>query len=400
MHIFLSAGEPSGEIHAANLARELKRRIPGVRLTGFGGDRLRDAGVELLYPLLDLSVMWFGRVILNFEKFDALVRLASEHFERERPDAAVLIDYPGLHWWIARRAREQGVPVFSFVPPQIWAWAPWRVNKIKRDFHRVLCSLPFEPDWYRARGFPNAEFVGHPFFDEIGQRSLDESYVAALRAGGGPRLAVLPGSRTQEVERNLPMMLRAAARLAEIRPDVRFHVACLRDRHRELARAIAEKVGVERAVGDATRFHVAKTPEILRAADVAWAVSGSVGLELLAEGLPSVVVYRVNPVDMIVARPFIQSKYISLVNLIADREIFPEYLTTRDVDAELVRHAREWLETPESLERASAAVKELRDRVFRPGAVARAAEAILSDIRREAEPLSPDPASARHPTSA
>ena len=152
MRIFISAGEPSGDLHGANLIQALRAREPGAEFVGYGGPKMREAGAVLLYPLVNLAVMWFLNVFLNIITFVRLIIRADRYFRDQKPDAVILIDYPGLHWWIARRARARGVPVFYYVPPQLWAWAGWRVEKIRRFVDLVLCSLPFEPAWYRARG--------------------------------------------------------------------------------------------------------------------------------------------------------------------------------------------------------------------------------------------------------
>lgn len=377
MRIFLSAGEPSGDLHAANLARALRRRLPDVEIVGFGGPRLAEAGGRVLYPLVDLAVMWFGRVLLNLHKFLALASLADRFFRHERPDAVVLIDYPGFHWWIAWRAKVRGIPVFYYVPPQIWAWAGWRVKKVRKYCDHVLCSLPFEPPWYHARGVPGAVYVGHPYFDELAERPLDQGFLAAQAARGGPVVALLPGSRTQEVTRNLPVMLRAAAAVARRRPDVRFVVSCLHERHRALAQSLVAEEGGDLRL----EVHSARTPELIRTADVAWAVSGSVGLELMVEALPTVVVYTVRPIDLLIARQFIKTKYISLVNLLADAEVMPEYLTAQDASSDLAAWALRWLDDPVERQRASAALAALRDQVAVPGASDRAAERIAAVVR-------------------
>jgi lipid-A-disaccharide synthase len=376
MRIFLSTGEPSGDLHAANLIHSIRRRVPNAEFVGFGGPRMTEAGARLLFPLVDLAVMWFLRVLLNLNKFIALVNEAEQYFRDERPDAVVLIDYPGFNWWIARRAKAQGIPVFYYVPPQIWAWAPWRVKKVRRFVDHVLCSLPFEPAWYHKRGVPQAVCVGHPYFDELAERPLDEAFLAAQRAAGGPVVAILPGSRTQEILKNLPVMLRAARKVASARAGVRFVVACLRDRHRNLAEQVIAREGIDVAV----ELHVGRTPELIRLADVAWAVSGSVGLELMVEALPSVVLYKVKRIDLLIARPFIRAKYISLVNLLADREVMPEYLTGADVSGEMADWALRWLNDPAERAKASAELAALRDRVAVPGASDRAAEAIVSSL--------------------
>src|SRR5438876_8534085 len=236
MHIFISAGEPSGDLHGANLVRALKRLRPDIECVGFGGEKMESAGCRLLYPLCELAVMWFARVLARAPIFLELLSRADRYFRHQRPEAVGLIDYPGFHWWLARRAHFHGIPVFYFVPPQLWAWAGWRVHKMRRWVDHVLCSLPFEVEWYRERGV-TAQYVGHPFFDELPQQRLDENFLKEQRALRGDVVGLLPGSRTQEVERNLSTLLRTAARIHECRPDVRFLVACYKEHHRQLVEA-------------------------------------------------------------------------------------------------------------------------------------------------------------------
>jgi lipid-A-disaccharide synthase len=387
MRIFLSAGEPSGDVHAANLIHALRERLPAAEFIGFGGLRMVEAGAKLNYPLVNLAVMWFLNVLLNIITFIRLIFLADRIFRDDKPDAVVLVDYPGLHWWIARRAKARGIPVFYYVPPQIWAWAGWRVEKVRRFVDLVLCSLPFEPAWYETRGYRNAIHVGHPYFDELADRDVDEELVAGLKGRKQPLVAILPGSRTQELKRNLPIMVRAAAKLSRLHPDARFVVACLHDRHKALAETVVAENWPDEdgKPGNPTSITVyaARTPELIRAADVAWSVSGSVSLELMMEALPTVILYKLNKLDLWIARPFIKAKYITLVNLLADAELMPEYLTVHDVSDDLVRWARTWLEDPLARARATADLAALRHDVARPGASRRAAEIIA---RRLAAP--------------
>jgi lipid-A-disaccharide synthase len=376
MRIFLSTGEPSGDLHASNLIRSLRQRLPETEFVGFGGPRMEEAGATLLFPLVEMAVMWFLRVLLNIRTFMALIDQADAYFAENRVDAVVLIDYPGFNWWIARKAKARGIPVFYYVPPQLWAWAGWRVKKVRRFVDHVLCSLPFEPEWYHTRGVPNARYVGHPYFDELSERTLDERFLESERAKRGPMVAILPGSRTQELIRNLPVMLRAASTLHAIRPEVRFVVAALHDRHKARVEEMISKWKVSLPI----EVQAARTPELIRLADVAWAVSGSVGLELMMEALPSVILYKVKRIDLLIARPFIKAKFISLVNLLAGTELMPEYLTAVDVSAELAGWAERWLGDPTERERASLRLAHLRETVAIPGASERAAEAIVEAL--------------------
>jgi lipid-A-disaccharide synthase len=375
MRIFISAGEPSGDLHAANLIHALRARIPEARFVGYGGPRMAEAGAILLYPLVNLAVMWFLNVLLNIITFIRLIFRADRYFRDEKPDAVILIDYPGLHWWIARRAKARGVPVFYYVPPQIWAWAGWRVSKVRRFVDLVLCSLPFEPAWYKERGVSQAVYVGHPYFDELTEQELDEEFLAQQADKKTSLLLILPGSRTQELTRNLPIMTRAAAKLTQRRPDTRFAVACLHGRHKALAEQIikANLQSKSGGPGPVIEVYSARTPELIRLADVAWSVSGSVSLELMMEALPTVILYKLNRFDLLIARPFIKAKFITLVNLLADAELMPEYLTEHDVSDELAAWASNWLDDPKARARATANLAALRHQVAQSGASGRAA---------------------------
>ena len=388
MRIFISAGEPSGDLHGANLIAAIRERVPEVEFVGFGGPRMSEAGATLLYPLVNLAVMWFVNVILNIITFIRLIFRADHYFRTERPDAVILIDYPGLHWRIARRAKKRGIPVFYYVPPQIWAWAGWRVKNVQKFVDLVLCSLPFEPDWYRARGVHHVEYVGHPYFDELTERELDEAFLDRIKAGAdrGPLVSILPGSRTQELTRNLPIMVRAAAKLAALRPATRFAVACLHDQHRALAeQIIKDYAAAENApAAPAIEVYAAGTPELIRLAEIAWAVSGSVSLELMMEALPTVILYKLKRFDLWIARPFIKAKFITLVNLLAGAEIMPEYLTGRDVSDELMRWAAIWLGDPIARAQTTANLAALRHQVAQPGASRRAAQRIVQWLHEHA----------------
>src|SRR5687768_5705374 len=206
MRIFFSVGEPSGDIHGSNLIRALRRLRPDIDCVGYGGDRMQAAGCRLDYPLCGLAVMGVTRVLAHASQFIQLIRDAARGFRERRPDAVVLIDYPGFNWWIARRAHALGIPVFYFVPPQLWAWAGWRVRKMRRFVDHVLCTLPFELPWYRERGV-EAHYVGHPFFDDLSQQRVDPVFLRE-QSGDSPIVALLPGSRDQEVERNWSMLYR------------------------------------------------------------------------------------------------------------------------------------------------------------------------------------------------
>jgi lipid-A-disaccharide synthase len=373
MRIFLSAGEPSGDLHAANLVHALREHRPDLDCVGFGGERLAAAGCDLLYPLCDLAVVGLWRVLAQATSFLDLVSRADRFFRHHRPDAVVLIDFPGFNWWIARRAHYHGIPVYYFVPPQLWGWAPWRVKKMQRFVDHVLCTLPFEKPWYEQRAVA-AHYVGHPYFDEMQHQKLDRDFIRCQQERGGQIVALLPGSRNQEVTRNWPMMAAACRRIIAERPNTRFLVASYKEAQRLWVQTHSQKMHLP------LETHVGRTPEIIHLAEASIAVSGSVSLELLWHDTPSVVCYQVTSLDLWLASKLKTAKYISLVNLLADRELFPEFLTDRTLHIEMADQIVRWLQDDASRGALRAELAALRQRVAQPGACQRTAEYLLTTL--------------------
>jgi lipid-A-disaccharide synthase len=377
MRIFFSAGEPSGDLHGANLIRALKRRRPEIDCVGYGGERMEQAGCRLLYPLCQLAVMGFVRVFAAAHKFVWLLNRTRRYLCEERPDVVVLIDFPGFNWWVARIAHGQGIPVVYFVPPQIWGWARWRVNKMRRYVDCVLCSLPFEQDWYQAGGVP-ARYVGHPFFDELPAQTLDASFRSGQGARQGKIIGLLPGSRTQEVHHNLPTLVSAACLVHAGRGDTHFLVACFKKSHLHY---------VQKYLSDRKLPFIEpclnKTPEIIEQAHACAAVSGSVGLELLYRTKPTVIVYRYQWYHVPVVAVLKKVKYISIVNLLADAELFPEFLTVHSPARAVSRHLLQWLDDEACHADLRARLRDLRNRVGTPGACERAADFLVDLVSPE-----------------
>jgi lipid-A-disaccharide synthase len=369
VRIFISAGEPSGDIHGANLARALRRLDPDVECVGFGGERMQEAGCQLLYPLTRLAIMWFLRVLWNIRVFFRLLAQADRYFAEHRPDAVVLIDFPGFNWHVARKAHARGIPVFYFVPPQLWAWGGWRVKKMRRYVDHVFCNLPFEEQWYTRRGV-NAVHVGHPSFDELARQQLDLAFMDAQSRRPGPVVALLPGSRHQEIDRNLSTLLETARLIHRQRPEVRFLVACLRPEQQLRVEREAEGLAVPIEV------HSGRTAEIIRLADACAAVSGSVSLELLCSEKPTVIVYRIRWLELRISRLFIRCPYITLVNLLAGKEVFPEYLTHRCEADNISGHILRWLGDAQARNEVCRELRLLRERYAGGGATERAAQYI------------------------
>lgn len=407
MRVFLSAGEPSGDHHAALLVRALKARRPDVECVGLGGPCMAAEGCTLVADLTQLAVMWFLRVILNIHRFVDLARRAERSFLDARPDVCVLVDFPGFHWWLAWRAKRHGIPVVFYCPPQIWAWASWRIEKMRRLVDHVLSALPFEHEWFSAQGMPST-LVGHPFFDELEPAGPRRGSLEA------PLVLLLPGSRGQEIEANLASILRAASLVKDRVPDARFAVGALHERHaarvREMFASLDTSLG-----GLDVAIEAGRTRALIAEATCAIAVSGSVSLELLASRVPTVIVYRITSLAYVVQSWFRRARFITLVNLLACRDpirdvhgvwrapsdveeadpeaVYPEFLAVQDPARRAAAHVVEWLTDPAALEQAQVRIEAVASRVAQGGSAARAAEAVLAIAAGDARTIfAPRPA--------
>ncbi len=410
--IFFSAGEPSGDLHGANLIRQLQSQGENIEAVGYGGPQMAAAGCRLHFDLTVLAVMWFARALLNLHKFWDLASRADRYFRHHRPDAVVLIDFPGFNWWIARRAKAHGIPVFYYCPPQIWAWAGWRIKKMRRLVDHVLCCLPFEQTWFQQRGC-NATFVGHPFFDEVNRHTVDKEFTGREKSKTGPLVTILPGSRTQEVTHNLRWFLKAADLVVRQVPDARFAVAAFKPQQAEIARKEIARQEIARQNdkidnlhGNRNKLtvdvHLGRTPELMQAADCCMACSGSVSLELLYHKRPTVILYWISPMAYFMQRRFRRCRYITLVNLLtvddlflarettaeenqkdAQSALFPEYLTSRDKSRQIADNIILWLRDEPSRRSTENRLALLKDQVAHGGASRRAAQYILESIDRD-----------------
>ena len=383
MRLFFSAGDPSGDLHASNLIRCLKGIAPDCVARGFGGPRMADAGLALDFDLTLLAVVGITEVIPKLRDFFRLADEAEACFQRGEVDAVVLVDFPGFNWHIAKRAKKYGLPVYYYLPPQIWAWGSWRVKKMKRWVDHVLCNLPFEQGWFAEQGVP-ATFVGHPFFDVAAETPLDQRFLTRWETQEQLQVAVLPGSRNHEVHRNWPLQLQVIRQLSARFPDVEFLVAALKDSHAQWCR--------EQLSSDDRRLpiHVfsGRTSEIIELADCALMKSGSVSLEMMARNTPAVVMYHVNHITYGLAKLLVHCKSVSLPNLIADEPIMPEFLSHGSLHSRSARRSVEQateemsrlLGDPGYRQQYQSRLRQLSSQVALPGASLRAAQWIADQF--------------------
>jgi lipid-A-disaccharide synthase len=328
--VFFSVGEPSGDQHAARLIEKIAQIDPSIQTQGFGGPAMQQAGCKIELDLTQHAVVGLVEVLPKIRQFFGFADQAEAVFAAGNVDAVVLVDFPGFNWHIAKRAKRYGIPVHYYCPPQLWAWAPWRIRKMRRSVDHVWSVLPFEHEYFHARGL-NSAYVGHPFFDAVAETELDAQLMAEFSQStqsGAPMVAVLPGSRGHEVRGNFPIMLQAIRRLHQRHPNARFAVAACRDAQGLWCRD--QLTPEDRLLP--IDFFVGKTSEVIEAAQCAMMVSGSVSLELMARRTPAAVIYRVGRFLHTVGRRLVQVDSLTLPNLIAGRKIFPEFVSVGPTD--------------------------------------------------------------------
>jgi lipid-A-disaccharide synthase len=375
---FVSAGDISGDRHAAGVIARCRAAQPKREWSGFGGESMRAAGCRLLIDPEPDPVIGFTRVLAKIPHYFRLLARIHRHFLVERPDIVVLCDYPGLNLQIARLARMLNIPVLYFICPQFWAWAPWRIGRFARLVDRALVIFPFEERYFSSHGI-DATWIGHPVFDHT---SFGDGTRLPPREGDrdflpqGQILALLPGSRKQEVRTNLPVMLRLADALAKDHPGVVPVVTHDRPECLRIAQEIAEAAGV------AIHAVEGSIVESARAARLCLVASGTATLEVALTGSPLVVIYRVSPLARRLSGLLLTIPWFCQVNLMAGEELVPEFLLGDDDPAPFLPVSKALFEEGITRETMIARLAAFRTKHHSPGSLDRAAEEVLSFAKR------------------
>jgi lipid-A-disaccharide synthase len=384
--VLISAGDASGELHAAALAAELRRRHPDVRLFGIGGPAMEKAGVEVIVPQRELAVGLGVEVLRDLHRIVSAWRRITRALDEAKPELVILVDSPDFNLPFAKRARRAGAKVLYYVSPQVWAWRRGRVRKIAARVDRLAVIFPFEPAVYAGSGLA-VDFVGHPLVDRLAPLAARSDRAAARRALGldeaRPLVVLLPGSRRNEVRTTLPLQLAAAAALHARDPRVGFVVAVAPSIARS---AIDEGIAASRlpALLDLAVVE-GHTHEAILAADVALAKPGTVTLEVALLGTPLVVTTRVNRFTAWLMRRLVRVPSYTMPNLIAGRAVVPELLQ-EDADPQRVAEALLELLAGPARERQLAALAGVRDALGGGGAAERAAAIAEEMLRGAARP--------------
>lgn len=359
MKYYIIAGEASGDLHGSNLMKALKKEDPEADFRIWGGDLMQEVGGKLVKHYRDLAFMGFVEVLKNIRTILGNIKLCKTDVLAYRPDVLILIDYPGFNLRIAKWAKKQGIKVFYYISPQIWAWHTSRVHGIKATVDRMFVILPFEKAFYQKYGY-EVDFVGHPLLDVVARRSPDPDFLQMHQLSAErPIVALLPGSRKQEIDRMLRVMLQVPDRF----PDYQFVVAGAPSQEEEFYRQIIQKANSKNKV----HLILNKTYDLLQHAQAALVTSGTATLETALFEVPEVVCYQGAPLSAFIARRLIDVPYISLVNLIVERPLLKE-LIQKEMTANQLATELEKLFQPEKRREILDGYQELKKRLGQSGA--------------------------------
>jgi lipid-A-disaccharide synthase len=346
MKYFILSGEPSGDLHGSNLVRSLLKEDPDAEIACWGGELMEQAGARLLKHYRELAFMGVWEVVVNMKTVLGNFKTCREQISGFKPDVVILIDYPGFNLRMAKYVKKQGIKVYYYISPKFWAWNESRVNRVKRSVDRMYIIFPFEVDFYSKHGY-DAHYIGNPLVDEIESRKAAmpgrKELLTSLGLGEKPVLALLSGSRKQEVVSILPRMVK----VIKDYPEYDFVVTAVAH--------IPEKIYKD-IIGDLpVKIVTGRTYEVLSIAEVALVTSGTATLETALFNVPQVVCYCTSALTYHLSKMVIKVRYISLVNLIMDREIIVE-LIQEDLNMDRLRNELSYI-----LKGGSKRVKMLED---------------------------------------
>ena len=319
MKIMLSAGEASGDLHGAALAKALKELKGDIEIVGFGGDMMETAGVRLWANYKSYNVMGVLEVVLNLRRILNLLDFLAKKIEEERPDLFVLIDYPDFNWRLAKKAKALGVKVFSYIPPSAWAWRRGRAKDCARIADEFVAIFPHELEPYEEVG-AKISFLGNPLVDTVVPTMTKEAAREYFEVDNEPVVLLLPGSRLQEIRRIFPIMLKAAELLLEYRPDTRFYLPVADNIDEKLLQNYIGEANISIVLAHENRY------DLMQIGDFAIATSGTVVMEAALLELPCVALYKMSAFNYFIAKLFVHVEHFTLPNLLLKKRAIPELL--------------------------------------------------------------------------
>ena len=368
--ILVCCGEPSGDLYAAELVRELRARIGPLEVFGLGGDKLQGEGAALVAHVRDLAVVGLLEVLRHLRRLRGIFRAVLDEVDRARPEIAILIDYPDFNLRLARELKRRGVRVVYYVSPQIWAWRRGRVKAIRETVEHMIVIFPFEEALYRAEGVP-VTFVGHPLVEIVKPVADRAAFLGGLGLDPGrPLLVALPGSRRQEVAHNLPPLAGALRLLSTRRPDLQLALAIAPSLSPDLFTAALAGLRIARVEG--------RTHGLMGTADAGVVASGTATVEAALLRLPMVVVYRLAPLTYVLGRRFVRVPHFAMANLIAGHRVVQELIQDDFEPGRVTSEVLRLLEDASYRDGVRQGLDEVRRGLGGPGASARAAQVVAS----------------------
>ena len=381
IRLFISAGEQSGDRIGAAFIRAFRSISPEAEFLGIGGERMRGEGMEMVRDLAGHDAMWFLKSLSLIPKMYRLLQDCRRHLDRARPDGVVVIDYPGFNFYITREAKRRGIPSIYYVTPQIWAYNPYRAVKLRKDIDQALVIFPFEEKFLLERGVA-AKYVGHPLMDDLISEWGDD--LPPTEADDAPVLGVLPGSRMQELLAGLPHIVGAARRIRESVPDLKILASASQKNLRPPLEAALGETGIPSEILDG------QTGQVLRRSRLSLVTSGTTTLEGVFHGAPMLVLYRIPPVSYWASRPWRLVPHIALPNILAGREVVPEFVLWSDRDSTFIEAAARTFGDREARSVIRAGLGEVRSMLLeRRDASLAAARAVLDLVGQKKIASSP-----------
>jgi lipid-A-disaccharide synthase len=370
INIYIIAGEESGDIHGSHLVQELLKLYPKIKFIGHGGDKMAAAGVEIIEHVSALSLVGFTEVLKHLPFMFNVMNNTIETIREIRPSRVILIDYPGFNLRLAQKIQKLNIPITYFILPQVWAWKPKRAEIIKNYIDQALTIIPFEKDWYGKHGI-NIDFVGHPFVNmkelSITKKVFFSKHSLALNK---PLLTLLPGSRQQEIDRHWTIFKDVINKLHDIFPNIQFIVGQAPD---VILPDCPEFTHIEKDNPRLTMYY----------GDAGLIASGTATLEAAVLGLPAVICYKTSKITYWVGKRLTKVKYLSLINLIANREIALEFIQHQMTAKTLVKALIPLLSDTPEREKMISGYKQIIDKLGASGAYQRAAKLIVDKISKQ-----------------
>lgn len=371
----IMAGEASGDLHGANLAREIRKQDPSVMLYGVGSKKMQEAGVRMLADASEISVVGIAEVVTHFRAIYRVFNKLKAFLQQDRPDLLVLIDFPDFNIRLGNAAKKLGIPVVYYISPQVWAWRRGRVKTIAELVKAMIVVLPFEVDIYQQAGV-DVRFLGHPLTDVVQSSFTQQEARTQLGLDAAKRtIALLPGSRTKEITNLLPVMLAAASILKKRYPDLQFVLPLAHTLSESFVRTFTDGADVPVTVVDNRVY------DVLRASDAAIVTSGTATLETGLMAVPMVIVYRVSQLTSFIGRMLIKVKHIGLVNIVAGERVVPELVQEAATPENISDALMKMLDDPEEYAKVRNRLAAIRTELGEAGASSRVASVVLDFLK-------------------